>query len=248
MAQNPTWVPVIDCFEEGKLNPFEIAKLKAGPEGDPGQLAERYYGNLTRLRNIREADYRVQVVPPSADIDEAIDVFDRVNSLGTKLAAADFALAHITGRWPQARQVMKAKIADLGQKRFEFDLTFMTRALTAVVKRRALFETIHKTPAEDLKLGWDRLSKILDYMVTLLPGHANIHSTEDLNTTNVLVPGVAYFSPQRRSVQRRPRHPALHSLALRREPLGPLQQSDRPAFGPRHLAHRPVRQPVVPTR
>lgn len=194
MASNPSWVPVIGCFDEGKINPFEIAKAKAGAGGDPGELAERFYTNLNRLRNVREADYPVQTVPSSADIDEAIDVFDRVNSLGTKLGAADLALAHITGRWPQARQVMKAKIEELAAKRFFFDLTFMTRALTAVVKGRALFDTIHKTPAAELKAGWARLTKILDYLVTLLPGHANVHSTEDLNTNNVLVPGIAYLS------------------------------------------------------
>ncbi len=194
MSKNPSWVPVMDCFSGDGLNPFEIAKAKAGADGDPSELAERLYKNLTKLQNVREADYPVQTVPPSADIDAAIDVFDRVNSLGTKLGAADLALAHITGRWPQARQVMKAKIDELALKRFVFDLTFMTRALTAVVHGRALFETIHSTPAEELKAGWQRLTTILDYLVTVLPGYANIHSTEDLNTNNVLVPGIAYLA------------------------------------------------------
>jgi len=194
MSKNPTWVPVVDCFSEAGINPFEIAKAKVGEDGDAGLLAETLWKNLTQLRNIREADYPVQTVPPAADIDDAIDVFDRVNSLGTKLGAADLALAHITGRWPQARQMMKAKIDELQPKRFLFDLTFMTRALTAVVQRRALFETIHKTPVDELQAGWTRLSKILDYLVTILPGFANVHSTEDLNTTNVLVPGIAYLA------------------------------------------------------
>ena len=194
MSKNPSWVRVVDCFAADAINPFEIAKAKTGDEEDLGQLAEQLYRNLTRLRNIREADYPVQTVPPSADIDDAIDVFDRVNSLGTKLGAADLALAHITGRWPQARQVMKLKIDELAPKRFFLDLTFMTRALTAVVKGRALFDTIHSSPADELKAGWQRLSKILDYLVTVLPGYANIHSTEDLNTNNVLVPGIAYLA------------------------------------------------------
>lgn len=194
MAKNPSWVKVVECFPENGLNPFAIANAKVDDPAGAGQLAEKLWKNLTQLRNIREADYPVQVVPPSADIDDAIDVFDRVNSLGTKLSAADLALAHITGRWPQARATMKAKIDELNHKRFYFDLRFMTRALTVVVQKRALFETIHKTPADKLQAGWERLSKILDYLVTLLPGFANVHSTEDLNTTNVLVPGIAYLA------------------------------------------------------
>jgi hypothetical protein len=194
MSKNPSWVPVVDCFSEDGINPFAIAKAKQEDDSDPSSLAEQLYKNLTRLQNIREADYPVQTVPPSAHIDDAIDVFDRVNSLGTKLSAADLALAHITGRWPQARQTMKDKIDELTPRRFSFDLTFMTRSLTAVTQRRALFETIHAAPLDELQVGWSRLAKILDYVVTILPGYANVHSTEDLNTTNVLVPGIAYLA------------------------------------------------------
>jgi hypothetical protein len=194
MRNNPTWVAVTECFTSTAINPFELAKQKLIAGQDPFELAQRYNENLTRLRNILERDYPIQIVPSSAHIDEAIDVFDRVNSLGTKLTDAELALAHITGKWPQARQVMKDKIRELELKRFAFDLTFMVRGLVGVIQGRALFETIHQTSATELKAGWDRLTRILDYLVTILPGHAHIHSTDDLNTTNVLVPVVVYLS------------------------------------------------------
>jgi hypothetical protein len=89
---------------------------------------------------------------------------------------------------------MKAKLDELSKQGFRFKLAFMTRALTGVVVRRALFETIHDRQREELQEGWKALSRILDYLVTVLPGTAFIHSTEDLNTTNVLVPLVVYLS------------------------------------------------------
>jgi hypothetical protein len=88
---------------------------------------------------------------------------------------------------------MKDKIGELESKRFAFDLTFMVRSLVGVIQGRSLFETIHQVGALELKQGWERLTRILDYLVTILPGHAHIHSTDDLNTTNVLVPGVVYL-------------------------------------------------------
>lgn len=91
---------------------------------------------------------------------------------------------------------MKDKIAELESKRFAFDLTFMVRSLTGVVNGRALFETIHQTSLPELKNGWEKLTKILDYLVTILPGHASIHSTDDVNTTNLLVPVVVYLAKQ----------------------------------------------------
>ncbi|HEX9989553.1 MAG TPA: DUF262 domain-containing protein [Chloroflexia bacterium] len=194
MKNNPTWVPVTSCFSGKAINPFELAKHKVEPDQDPFELAQTYNENLTRLRNILERDYPYQTVPPAATIVDAITIFDLVNSQGTRLTDADLALTHITAKWPQARQVMKNKILELESKNFAFDLTFMVRSLVGVVKGRALFETIHSTPAEEVKVGWSKLNKILDYLVGILRGHAHIHSTEDLNTTNVFVPAIVYLA------------------------------------------------------
>ena len=117
-----------------------------------------------------------------------------MNRLGTKLTEAELALAHISGKWPQARRVLKAKIAELKKKQFEFDLTFMVRSLTGVIHNRALFDTIHTTGRERLEQGWNSLSKILDYMVSVLPGKAFVHSTKDLSTTNALVPVIVFLA------------------------------------------------------
>ncbi len=193
MQDNPLWIRVVDAFTE-KISVFGIAKEQAENDAQVIEWAERYSENLERLRQIRNIDLPVQIVPSQAGLDEAIDIFDRVNSQGTKLTDAELALTHVTGKWPAARREMKAKISSLGDRHFYFDLTFMTRALTGVVVRRALFETIHHTPREELVKGWNLLSDLLDYLVALLPGRAYIHSTEDLNTTNVLIPIVVYLS------------------------------------------------------
>ena len=70
----------------------------------------------------------------------------------------------------------------------------MTRALTATVTNRALFEAIHSRPRDELEAGWNKLVKILDYLMTILPQKAFIHSTNDLNTNNALIPLVTHLS------------------------------------------------------
>ena len=193
MHGNATWVPVVNCFDGTRIDVFKVAQSKATDSDEPFELAQRYNDRLTGLRNILLHDYPVQTVPSSASIVEAIDVFDLINSQGTKLSDAELALAHITGTWPNARRNLKAKAEELATKNFSFDLTFMARGLTAVVRERALFETIHDAGREELKSGEKRLSKLLDYLVTVLPRWAYIHSTEDLNTTNVLIPALVYL-------------------------------------------------------
>lgn len=195
MKNNPVWVEVINCFNpNNQINPFEIAEQSSPEGGNPFELAKKYNENLTKLRNILERGYPVQHVPPNASIDDAIDVFDRVNSLGTKLTDAQLALTHITGKWPHARRVMKEKIKELEEMQFYFKLGFLVRCLVGIVKGRGLFETIHETPENELKDGWKKLEKILSYLVAILPKHAFINSTEDLNSTNTLVPLVVYLS------------------------------------------------------
>jgi hypothetical protein len=196
MRNNPVWVKVLDCFNNSDINVFLIAKNVLGKDGDSKafDLAQRYNTNLNKVRNINSIDLTVQTVPSVAALEDSIDIFDRVNSQGTKLTDAELALTHVTGKWSQARRVLKHKIQDLEKHYFYYDLTFMTRALTGVTTRRALFEAIHKVEKDKLEAGWGNLSKIVDYLAAILPAKAFIHSTNDLNTTNVLIPVVVYLS------------------------------------------------------
>ena len=190
------WRRMIDCFADNSLNVMAIADQATEDPNEKFEIAQRLNENLNRLRSIRDIDLPEQVVPHHASLGDAIDIFDRVNSQGTKLTDAELALTHVTGEWPHARRVMKEKIDECVALNFRLSLTFMTRALTATVTRRALFETIHDRPRQELEEGWRKLSRTMDYLITLLPQQAFIHSTDDLNTTNVLIPIIAFLFTQ----------------------------------------------------
>jgi Protein of unknown function DUF262 len=195
MQDDPCWQRVIDCFEANtRIRPARLAQAIARDGEDALELAESLMDNLAKIKAIKEVNLPVQLVPPHASLDEAIDIFDRVNSQGTKLTDAELALTHVTGKWPIARRCLKQKMSDCAVRNFDFSLTFMTRALVTVVCRRALYETIHPKERPELETGWKRLSKILDYLLSVLPPKMFIHSTDDLNTTNALIPLVAYLS------------------------------------------------------
>lgn len=196
MKGNPVWFRVIDCFNKQDINVFQIAKEQEEEDATAFELANQYNTNLNKLRNIPNVDLPVQLVPPLASLTEAIDIFDRVNSQGTKLTEADLALTHITGKWSQARREMKSKISELEKQHFYFNLTFMTRALTGVVAKRGLYEYIHDRQRDELINGWKTLTTILDYLIVVLRNDANIHSNWDLNTSNIFVPLIVYLSLQ----------------------------------------------------
>ena len=194
MRDNPRWVKVVDCFRPESVDVFSIAQRTVGDDGSAFQTAQSYDSNLSRLKAVRDIFLPTQAIPMDASLDEAIDVFDRVNSQGTSLTDAELALTHVTGKWPQARRTLKAKKDDLSLQKFDFYLSFMTRALVCTVTGHARFQYIHETPRPQLLEAWKRLSKILDYTVSILPSHAHIHSSDDLSTTNPLVPLIRFLA------------------------------------------------------
>lgn len=194
MRDDPYWQRVVDCFRPDGVSEYDIVKKKNLDGQAAFDLAKMLSTHLNAVRNIPNVDLPEQIVPSQATLDEAIDIFDRVNSQGTKLTDAELALTHVTSKWSLARREMKAKMEECAERDFEFGLTFMTRALTTTVTSRALFETVHDRPATELREGWDKVKRILDYLTAFLPQQAYIHSTADLNTTNALIPLVAYLS------------------------------------------------------
>ena len=99
MDGDAMWRRTIDCFTDN-LNVFEIAAQTVDGSNERFTLAQRLNESLNQLRSIVNIDLPKQIVPSDATLDDAIDIFDRVNSQGTKLTDAELALTHVT--WQMA--------------------------------------------------------------------------------------------------------------------------------------------------
>ncbi len=194
MENNPRWIRVTDCFSPGKIDAVDITEEISNGEGIDKPILKKVKKNLDDMQNIREDDYKVIYVKDSANLREALEVFDRVNSAGTPLTNADIALAHMCSKWPETRRVFKNKTRELQDEGFDFDLTFFVRAMNAVVNHRAEYRQLHDNTEEELKEGFEELERILDYLVNILKDRAYIYGTDDLNTDNVLIPVIGYLS------------------------------------------------------
>lgn len=194
-ARSPAWIPVPECFR-GEPDYLGIAQAMTGTKQDAivAPLIKQCVDNLAQLRGILDYDYPVQFVPVSATLDEAIDVFDRVNSSGTKLTPAELALTHISGKWPEARQTMKALLDHLAGHHFRLDLDFLVRALTGVVSGRASFVELRRLPAEKLQAGWQQLEQALKALIPSIMSQAAISSDAQLSAAEVLIPLVVYIA------------------------------------------------------
>lgn len=199
MKDNPFWKSVVACFNE-TFDAFTLMEtLKIEDSQEKLRIGQIVNQNLNKLRGISGIDYYVQSAPQGVAIDEAIDIFDRVNSKGTKLTDAELVLTHIAGKWPQIRREMKNKIQEYGKVGFLFELDFLTRCVVVLLTKSALFEKMtgevyQNTTKDDYTKVWVQLIKIFDYLIPILKQSAYIGGSDDLNTNNVLVPIVAYLS------------------------------------------------------
>ena len=204
MEGNPSWKKVIDCFNQD-FNAFTLVEeMDIEDSSERLRIGKEINTNLIRLRAILKTDNPIQEVPTSAGIDEAIDVFDRVNSKGTKLTEAELVLTHITGKWPQARREMKSKILQMESKGFFFssdyqkNLDFFTRCMVVSMTQSALLSKNAKLKYEDFSKSdylehWKKVSRSIDYLVLTLEHDALVSSTTDLGSTNFFVPIIAHL-------------------------------------------------------
>lgn len=200
MESNPLWKSVINCFNEDKVDSYDIteAYCNLNEEIDFKETARIVNSNLNTLRGIARMSYSILTVPKTATIDDAIDVFDRVNSKGTKLTDAELVLTHITGGWPQARRVLKKKMQYFKNIGFDLNLDLLTRMMVVALTKSALYKKNSKLKYDtftkkDYIESWEKVSKALDYLIPILQQDGLISSTNDLNTNNVLVPIVSYL-------------------------------------------------------
>ncbi len=145
MAEDPCWVSVTQLFREG-LKPFFTAFT------NHAEKASTYLDRLNTLSQIMQREFNVEKITGlDKSVDEVVDIFNRVNSGGTKLSKGDLALASLCAQWPPARQVMRDSLAVWKKAGFDFTLDWLLRNATAVARGRALFTALSSVQADEFE-------------------------------------------------------------------------------------------------
>lgn len=129
MENNPLWQNITDVFQRRIRARDVVRALEARGETVTREREDKIDDNTRAIENILAREFPEQTVPVKASIREAIDIFYKVNSSGVALTDAELALAQISGYWPQARDLFKAKLAELQKEGFVFKLDFIVYVL-----------------------------------------------------------------------------------------------------------------------
>lgn len=174
MQDDPLWIDVTALMQAGTagLGSF-VAQLSADPE----QVANvgDFVGRLSKLLSITDIDLHIEeVTGADKTLDIVVDIFNRVNSGGTKLSKGDLALAKICAEWPDARDTMKAKIKDWSDAGYHFNIDWLLRSVNTILTGEAKFSYLHDKDAIDIQDGLKRSSKHIDTSLNLIAGRLGL--------------------------------------------------------------------------
>ncbi len=174
MKEDPLWIDVSALMKKGTggLGVF-VTQLTAHPTLAP--KVGDYVARLSRLLSVTDIDLHIEeVTGADKTLDVVVDIFNRVNSGGTKLSKGDLALAKICAEWPEARDQMKAQLKTWGQADFRFNLDWLLRSVNTVLTGEAKFQFMHDKTVEEVQDGLKRATKHIDTCLNLIAGRLGL--------------------------------------------------------------------------
>lgn len=174
MKDDPLWVDVSELMKAGNagLGGF-VSQLSANQVTAP--KVGDYVARLSRLLGITDIALHVEeVTGADKTLDIVVDIFNRVNSGGTKLSKGDLALAKICADWPDARDEMKEKLKEWNEAGYDFNLDWLLRSVNTVLTGEAKFLYLHDRNAEEIQDALKRAIKHIDTSLNMIAGRLGL--------------------------------------------------------------------------
>lgn len=179
MATDPAWIDVTALMKAGNAGVGEIMKrLEHAPELKSSMWD--YMPRVNALLSIRERDFPIQEVTDSVAgtdenvLDVVVDIFNRVNSGGTKLSKGDLALARICAEAPDARDTLKKALRRWGDAGFKFGLDWLLRSVNTVGTGEARFSHLHHVSASEFRDALARAERSIDWLLNAIDGRLGL--------------------------------------------------------------------------
>lgn len=174
MQDDPLWIDVTALMQAGTAGLGEFVGRLSSDSRYASNIG-LFVGRLSQLLGITDIDLHIEEVTGSdKTLDIVVDIFNRVNSGGTKLSKGDLALAKICADWPSARDEMKAKLRQWADAGYHFNLDWLLRSVNTILTGEAKFSYLHDKNVLDIQSGLDRASKYVDTSLNLIAGRLGL--------------------------------------------------------------------------
>ena len=165
MKDNPAWINVTEVMQRG-IGDF-VTALNAAPGGH--ENINTYVARLNHIAQIKDRVLHIEeVTGEDKTVDVVVDIFNRVNSGGTKLSKGDLALAKICAAWPEAREEFKARLSKWKYYGYEFTLEWLLRCVNTYTTGEALFTALKDVDAAVIRENLGTVEHYIDYLLNLI--------------------------------------------------------------------------------
>ncbi|MFM9453408.1 GmrSD restriction endonuclease domain-containing protein [Streptomyces europaeiscabiei] len=172
MKDNPVWVDVTALFQSGLASQLLAVTQLANGDAD---LQVAYIERLNRITQIKDRSVHIdEVTGEDKTIDVVVEIFNRVNSGGTKLSKGDLALAAICAAWPAARPTMNQALQDWSTAGFSFKLDWLLRNVNAVITGEAQFSKLADVDVPAFRSGLAETIDSVSYLLNALGGRLGL--------------------------------------------------------------------------
>lgn len=192
MRGDRAWVSVTNVMLQG-AGKFVGAMAKKDGEDITYWLAA--LDKLNRLEDIKNREVPVQVVAgDDKTIDVVVEIFNNVNSGGTKLSKGDLALAKICAQWPEMRHEMKAMIGRFASRGYYFKQDWLLRCLLVRLTRKAYFSEFDGVDIQEIKKGLKDIEGLIGACLDHISSRLGLDHDRVLGNHYAIIMMVSYLS------------------------------------------------------
>jgi len=179
MKNNPRWVSVTEVLQKGSGRFFE-ERLAAG------LLLPADIAKLNQLDRVLEKEFHAETIT-GRDLDEVVNIFNEVNSGGTKLSSADLAMAKVSVLRSSARKEMELCLQKWRKSGYDFSFNWLLRGITIHIFGDARYSALEKVDAERFGEGLRQFSNHIDDLLLQIRANLGLDNSSVLRSEFALL-------------------------------------------------------------
>ena len=174
MGNDPLWISVSGLFTSNDDQQW-MSQLPDAPEYNTNLRA--YMRKAQRIEDIQNVDLHVsRITGDDKTAEIVVDIFNRVNSGGTKLSKGDLALARIGAGWPSVREEMQQRLDKWKAAGFDANLDWLLRCMNAIVTGASEFERMEPEfeRMETIRRAFQQAEFAVDHLLEAMRSHLHM--------------------------------------------------------------------------